>query len=230
MSRFAIRVSAAALGTICSVGLVGLSQPTPAGAASAGADKTFVTGNGQVNLAEMAIGNIALQRASSQAVRELATKTIADHKAAEAKLKTVASSRGLALPTAPNAQQQSQAAMLKSVAASGFDLTYLQIQVAGHQMSIAATEQELSAGQNPSVISYAKGYLPVAQMHLSMSQADLKALGGTPTGAPAGTGGQAAVNASRPTGTSLGLAAGGVMLLVASGLLVTRRRKASRSA
>lgn len=204
------RTTALALG---SLGLLMMIPVTDASAAAPAADSNYAKSNEQVNLAEITIGNIALQRASSQAVRDLATKTIADHQTAQTKLKAVATKEGVTLPTAPNAQQQAQAATLKSVAADQFDVQYLQIQVAGHQLSIAATNTEIAGGKDAAIVSYAKGYLPVATMHLTMSQQDLATVGGTPTAAPAGTGGQAAATAFnwRPValgGLGLALVAG----------------------
>jgi putative membrane protein len=200
---------------------VQFSSATAASAAANSADRTFATKNEQVNLAEQALGQLALQRGSSAAVKELATKTIADHKSAQGKLESVAKALSITLPTAPNAMQQSQAAQLKAAPAGSFDSMYLQIQLAGHQLSIADTQTELNSGADQSMISYAQGYLPVAQMHLSMTQQDLAAAG-LPTGAPAGTGGQAATGQHDHLMTA-GLLGGGAVLLFAAGLFVYRR-------
>lgn len=192
-------------------------------------DQSFATKNEQTNLAEITIGQLALQRATSTAVKDLATKTIADHKSAQSKLQTLAKSLNISLPTAPNAQQQSQAAQLKSVSSTDFDSTYLQIQLAGHQLSIADTNTEITGGSDTGIVSYAKGYLPVAQMHLNMTQQDLAALG-LPTGAPAGSGGQA--RTGQRTDTTEAMVLGGVaVLLIGGGVLLfgTRRPQWARS-
>ena len=217
-----------ALSSLVAAGLLSATQfglAGPSSAATNATDQTFATKNEQTNLAEQTIGQIALQRASSNAVKDLATKTIADHKSAQAKLETVAKSANLTLPSTPNAQQQSQAAQLKSVSAADFDSTYLQIQLAGHQLSIADTQTELNSGSDQALISYAKGYLPVAQMHLDMTQQDLAALG-LPTGAPAGTGGQAATG-QRDHLMAAGGLGGAALLLLVAGAVVYRRRPPS---
>lgn len=214
--------------TLFAAGLIGTLQvglASNSSAAANSADRTFAMANEQTNLAEQTIGQLALQRASSAAVKDLATKTIADHKSAQSKLQTVAKNLGITLPTTPNAQQQSQAAQLKSVSSTDFDSTYLQIQLAGHQLSIANTQTEISSGSDPAMLSYAKGYLPVAQMHLSMTQQDLAALG-LPTGAPAGTGGQAATG-QRNHVAEAALLGGVAVLMLAGGLTLRRRRSAA---
>lgn len=205
--------------------------PATASAATAptSTDTTFMKTNEQTNLAEIAVGKLAMSHSSSSAVKQLAQKTMSDHEVAQAKLKTVAASLQVTLPTAPNATQQAQATQLKGMSGPSFDQLYLRDQVAGHQLSISATNTEISTGSNAAVLSYAKGYLPVAQMHLKMAQADLASSSGSgPGSVRAGSGGAAATNA----GTNLGLdwTAGALGLAVLGGavLLVDRRRRALR--
>ncbi len=190
------------------------------------ADTTFVMANQQTNLAEIAVGKLALAHSSSTAVRQLARTTMSDHESAKAKLKTVADALKITLPSAPNATQQAQAAQLKGLSGASFDQLYLRDQIAGHKLSISGTETEIATGSSASVVSYAKGYLPVAQMHLKMAQTDLAASSGSGPGTvKAGSGGEAATN----TGTNLGLdwtgGAIGLALLGGAALVVDRRRR-----
>ena len=161
-------------------GLMTLGIPVAAAADSpSGQDKAFMTENAQTDLAEIAVGQIATDRSSNSQTIALAKTTVSDHKSALAKLTSLAQSAGVTLPTSPSPQQQADAAKLKSVSADAFDLTYAQVQVAGHNMSISDTNTELSAGSDADVISYAKGYLPVAQMHLTMAEDLVSSLGGS---------------------------------------------------
>lgn len=190
------------------------------------ADTTFMKANQQTDLAEIALGKLALTHSSSSAVQQLAHKTMSDHEIAKAKLKTVAADLKVTLPTAPNATQQAQAAQLKGLSGASFDQLYLRDQVAGHKLSISGTQTEIATGSSASVISYAMGYLPVAQMHLKMAQTDLAASSGSgPGSVRAGSGGAAATNA----GTNLGLdwtaGAVGLALLGGAALVVDRRRR-----
>lgn len=177
----------------------GIAAMAVAGAAALGAagsaaadtndqDLAFIQANAQTNLAEITLGELALERAQYDSTRELAQMTLTDHQAALGKLQGVAADLGVTLPDAPNAEQQSQAATLKATDTADFDAAYAQIQVAGHQKSIAATNAELAGGSDASVLAYAEGYLPVATHHLEMAQ-DVVAEVGTPTSVPAGSGG-----------------------------------------
>jgi putative membrane protein len=203
-----------------------VSGASVAVAAPSSQDTDYITANGQTNLAEITIGQLALQRAQNDATRDLAQMTLTDHRAALTKLQGVAAQLGVPVPTEPNAEQKKNAATLESVDDGSFDLTYSQIQVAGHQKSIAATNQEISAGSDPAVIDYAKGYLPVATMHLQMAQDALAASGGTPSAVPAGSGGLAAPTSGQTQlwQSLLGLAG---LLAMVGGLLLLRSQRHS---
>ncbi len=201
----------------------------PASAEPNQRDTAFLMANAQTNLAEITIGQLAEQRAQYPSTKELAAKTMSDHQAAMTKLMAVAKTLNVTLPTMPNAEQQAAAAKLRTIDTSAFDATYDQIQVQGHQASIADTNTELSAGSDQSLKAYAQFYLPVATMHLSMAQADLAAVtSSNPAAVPAGSGGEAGTTSptTRTLQTGAGIAGAGLLALGAAGAL--RRRKAAR--
>jgi putative membrane protein len=225
LPRAAIAVLAAAAASFIAVAA---APAASAATTPSGQDTLFLKSNEQVNLAEITIGQLALQRATTQSARSVATQTVSDHQKAKAKLTALAASVHVSLPTVPNAQQQAQAATLKTVATSKFDVAYLQIQVAGHQMSIAATNKEIVDGSNASVIAYANYYLPVATMHLAMAQAGLSALTGAPLAVPAGSGGEAAVTGSSRLEAAWWTGGLGLLFAVGAGFGLMRRRPSAR--
>lgn len=198
----------------------------PASAAPNAVDSTFLVGNEQTNLAEITIGTLALQKATTSEARALATMTVADHQSAQTKVQAVAKALGVTLPTAPNSQQQAQAATLRATSGAAFDVAYAQVQVAGHTTSIANTNTELSTGADQSVKDYATYYLPVATHHLEMAQSAVTVLGGTPGGVPAGTGGAAATTSSTTEGIAIGLIVAGGVAVASAGVVLARRRRA----
>ena len=149
-------------------------------------DATFLQVTQQYNLAEQTFGQIAQDRGQAAGITQLATTTINDHKNAQTKVASLASSLRVDLPTTLSSVQQAQADQLKSVASSSFDLTYAENQVAGHQQSIASTQQEISHGNNSDVVSYAKSFLSLEQSHLHEAQTQLNALSGGGSGSGGG--------------------------------------------
>ncbi|MGS0687320.1 DUF4142 domain-containing protein [Nakamurella sp. GG22] len=218
------------LGGAAAITMMGVLTLGAAGAAAADTndqDLAFITANGQTNLAEIAIGKLALERAVNDSTLELAQMTLTDHQAALAKLEGVAGDLGVALPTEPSPEQQAQAATLEGLTGQAFDEAYAQIQVAGHQASVQKTETELSGGSEQAVLDYAEGYLPVAQMHLQMSQDLVAELGLTPGSVPAGTGGGAGTTPLTTMVWQAALVALAVAML-GGGVVLIRRQTADR--
>ena len=189
-------------------------------------DTSWAQATAQTDLAEIAIGRLAQQRASHSATKMMAQVTISDHTKALASLKSVASQAGITLPSAPSATQQAQAAKLKTVASGQFDATYDSIQIQGHELSISQTRTELAGGSSTAVMNNATAYLPVAEKHLQMAESEYAALGGSVSSVPgvnAGTGGLAAI---QPADNAPWLAAGaiGAVLLAGTGTFGLRRR------
>jgi putative membrane protein len=225
LNRAATAAMVSAAGLAVGSGL--LLGAVPAGAATVtSAGPAHGQATAQTDLAEIAIGQLAQQRAEHSATKMMAQVTISDHTKALASLKSVASQAGITLPSAPSATQQAQAAKLKTVASSQFDATYDSIQIQGHELSISQTRTELAGGSSTAVMNNANAYLPVAEKHLQMAESDYTALGGSVSSVPgvnAGTGGLAAI---QPADNAPWLAAGaiGAVLLVGTGTFALRRR------
>ncbi|GGL91591.1 DUF4142 domain-containing protein [Nakamurella endophytica] len=189
-------------------------------------DADWLVANTQTDLAEITLGNLALQKAQTDEARELAQKTKSDHETALAKVQEIAQAKGVDLPSEPNDQQKAVAAQLEAASADDFDLLYGHAQVTGHLQSIAGTEAEIANGSDEDVVGFAKVYLPIAQGHLEMAQMLVSDLGGSaPTAVPAGTGGQAA-QAAESFGLPIAVTAAGLIALL-TGLVLFRRRRTS---
>ncbi|MBV9792482.1 MAG: DUF4142 domain-containing protein [Actinobacteria bacterium] len=231
-TKAAVATSAAGLtlgaGLLMGAAPAGAATVSPASASAASAqDTSWAQATAQTDLAEIAIGQLAQQRAQHSDTKMMAQVTISDHTKALASLKSVASQAGITLPTAPSATQQAQAAQLKSVATSQFDATYDSIQIKGHELSISATQAEIANGSDSAVKDNAQTYLPVAEKHLQMAESDYQALGGSVSSVSAGTGGLAA---TRPADDAPWFAAGaaGLLLLAGTGAWGLRRRVGTR--
>src|SRR3954468_19556546 len=105
-----------------------LAGAGPAAAAPSSQDTTYLTTNAQTSLAEITIGNLALERGMSTDVRDLANMTLTDHTAALAKVTGVLTDLGLPVPSEPTAEQKADAAKLQGLTGADFDLAYAQIQ------------------------------------------------------------------------------------------------------
>jgi putative membrane protein len=171
-------------------------------AAVSAQDVTWAMSNAQTDLAEITIGGIAEQRALQPDTKMMAEVTMSDH-------------------------EKAQAAQLRTVPSAQFDATYDSFQIAGHEQSISQTQTEIANGSNAAVKNFASSYLPVAEKHLQMAEADSAALSGTAAGqAPAVSAGTGGMAATRPADDApwLGLGAAGLLLLAGTGAVGLRRR------
>jgi putative membrane protein len=134
-------------------------------------DKTFLKGQQETNIAEVALGKVAIERATSEKVRALATTLMSDHQQVMELNRALSSKLGLPIPEQPSAEQQAGAEKIKSQNGAAFDAAYVAAQVEGHTKSVSKAQQEISSGSHPEVKAFATNYLPKAQMHLQHAQA-----------------------------------------------------------
>ena len=134
-------------------------------------DKTFLKGQQETNIAEVALGKVAIERATTATVRELATKLMADHQKVMELNRALSEKLGLPVPDQPSAEQQATGDKVKAQTGAAFDAAYVAAQVEGHTKSISKAQQEISSGSHPDVKAFATDYAPKAQMHLQHAQA-----------------------------------------------------------
>ncbi len=153
---------------VMGAGTAGAATARPATPKPSAQDTAWMASNAQTDLAEIAIGKLAMARSHDADLLKVAKVTMENHETVLAKLKVLAKKEGVKLPAAPSASQQKDARELESLSGSKFNLAWDNIQITGHKLSIAQTGTEISKGSAPAVISFARYYLPIAKMHLSM--------------------------------------------------------------
>lgn len=213
LRRAALILTAGVGLAVAAVGTAGASSATVAPDAQ---DRAFLVGAHQSNLAEIAAGRVAQQKATTEVVRRHGQIFIRDHTRLDANLRQVAQRLGVRLPDAPSPAQQAALASVSAKSGAAFDRAWLQQQLASHRASKALGQRELAQGADPTVKALASASAPVIQMHLSMLE---QATGTAPSGAAAGTGGQAA---TQPVGR-LGWALVGLGIVAAAGCLALLR-------
>jgi putative membrane protein len=146
-------------------------------------DRTFLRGQQETNLAEISLGKVVIERATSDKVRELATMLLADHEKVSELNRALSTKLGVDMPEQPSAEQQATAEKIKSLSGAAFDAAFVAAQVEGHTKSVASAQKEISSGSHPEVKAFAADYLPKAQMHLEHSRTTQAALAAAQAGA-----------------------------------------------
>ena len=155
---------------ISTVSFVALLGAAPAMAALSGADKTFATEAADGGLAEVQLGQLAAQEASSPQVKEFAQRMVADHTQANQDLMQLAKSENLNLPTQPDSKHKSELERLSAMNGSAFDAAYMKHMVQDHEQTVAESKKHAQSGSDPALKSFAQKYLPIIQQHLQMAE------------------------------------------------------------
>lgn len=134
-------------------------------------DREFMVKAAQGGMAEVQYGQIALQRASSNTVRQYAQRMIQEHTKANNELKALAKAKGVTLPKNIGEKNQKLKQRLLRLSGARFDREYMEeAGVKSHEEQAKLFERQIERGQNPDVIDFARKTLPVVQMHLQQAE------------------------------------------------------------
>jgi putative membrane protein len=165
-----------AAGVLALGGSLAHAQDKSGGTASSGqtksalsaADKKFAMDAAHGGVAEVRMGELAAKQGSSQAVKDFGQKMVDDHSKANEELMSVASNKGITLPTEPNAEQKATMARLSKLHGAAFDAAYIKAMKADHQKDIAEFKKEATKGKDADIKGFASKTLPVVQGHYQM--------------------------------------------------------------
>jgi putative membrane protein len=166
----------AALGAVFTAALLGpIGSVLAQGAASDaraldGGDRKFVEEAAQGGLAEMALGQLAQQRASHAQVKAFGQRMVQDHSKANDDLKRVASAKNLQLPPTPGTAHQHHVDQLGKQSGTEFDRAYMKHMLDDHQKDVSDFEKAAKSAKDADVKSFAARTLPTLQAHLQLAQ------------------------------------------------------------
>jgi putative membrane protein len=110
------------------------------------ADKAFVAKVSQGGMFEVAAGQLAMTKGSTQDIRDFATAEVHDHTLVGDKLKKVSGEAGITFSTTPNAEFSAKLKHLSSLSGSDFDKAYLAEMLDLHHKDGAAFAMEATNG------------------------------------------------------------------------------------
>jgi putative membrane protein len=129
-------------------------------------DASFYKNAAEGGISEVDAGNLASTKGNSQAVKDFGTMMVKDHSAANDKLKSIASSKGVDLPTSASMSQMATKAKLDVLSGDTFDKSYIKSQVKAHRETIALFKKEIASGQDADAKAFATSTLPTLRTHM----------------------------------------------------------------
>ena len=135
------------------------------------ADKEFAANAGLANLAEIQMGQLALQKSSNSDVKAFAQRMVTDHTAIGEHFSPIATAKGLALPAELSGDAKAGYDHLSSLSGAEFDKAYAGHMVEDHQKAVTLFSTEAASGGDSDLRGFAAATLPMTQEHLKLAQA-----------------------------------------------------------
>lgn len=134
------------------------------------ADQKFVKEAAQGGMAEVELGQLAVQKASNNDVKKFGQRMVDDHTKANDKLKAVASKEGITLPQGLDPKDEATKTRLSKLSGDQFDKAYMKDMVKDHRKDVAAFQHESTTGRDSEVKNFASETLPTLQDHLKEAE------------------------------------------------------------
>jgi putative membrane protein len=145
-------------------------------AASQGDEQAFIKQAVQANLGEVQLGELAAQRAETDAVRKFGETLRMDHQAALQRATNLAKSLKVEAPTDASTEARGIYKGLAQLSGSEFDAAFVSHMISVHEAAIAMYSRSANSDDD-AVAAMVADALPKLKAHLAMAQALQK---GTP--------------------------------------------------
>ena len=145
----------------------------------AGSDQQWVMTVARDGMAEVELGRLASDKASSSQVKEFAKKMVDDHSKANDELKSIASTKNITLPTDTDAKHKAAIDRLSKLSGEAFDRAFAQDMLSDHKKAVSAFRNESKSGKDPEVKAFAAKTLPTLEGHLKEAEDLNKSVVGT---------------------------------------------------
>src|ERR1041385_7579353 len=106
------------------------------------ADQTFVKKAAQGGMAEVELGKLATQKASSEDVKKFGQRMVDDHTKANDQLKQIAGNKGIDVPSQLSAKDKATKDRLSKLSGKSFDRAYMADMVRDHTMDVGEFQKE----------------------------------------------------------------------------------------
>ena len=133
-------------------------------------DKKFVRDAAQGGMAEVELGKLATEKASSDDVKKFGQRMVDDHTKAADQLKQVASSEGIQLPRGLSAKDKMTEERLSKLSGEQFDKAYMADMVKDHTQDVTEFQHESHSGKDAAVKNFASQTLPTLEDHLKQAK------------------------------------------------------------
>lgn len=131
-------------------------------------DHKFIMDAAMGGMMEVELGRVAAQKGTSEAVKQFGQRMVDDHSKANEELMSLASSKGMTLPTALDDKHQKDVAKLSAMSGAEFDRAYAKMMLKDHEKDVKEFERQSTKAGDPELRAFVTKTLPTLQEHLQM--------------------------------------------------------------
>jgi putative membrane protein len=133
-------------------------------------DHKFVMEAAMGGLMEVELGRIAAQQGATDAVKQFGQRMVDDHSKANTELMTLATSKGMTLPTELDEKHRAHVTKMSAISGAEFDRAYGKRMLSDHNKDVKEFEKQSTKGGDPDIKAFAAKTLPTLQEHLQMAR------------------------------------------------------------
>jgi putative membrane protein len=130
-------------------------------------DKRFLGQVVQASLLNIAMGKMAIERSSNDAVKEFGRKMVSDHERGLAIFKRVAARDGVTVDDQLDSKHKERLDRLAKLSGVEFDRAYVKDQLKAHQRMVSYFQSEADNSTESVAVKMATNMLPAVQSHLN---------------------------------------------------------------
>ena len=132
-------------------------------------DYRFLSEAARGGMAEVRLGEIAKQKATSQSVRDFAQRMITEHSKANDELKQIAANKGAIIPSEMTHHENATIDRLDKLSGREFDKEYADLMVKDHKKDVKEFEDATRDVTDPDLKAFAQKTLTTLREHLRMA-------------------------------------------------------------
>ena len=135
------------------------------------ADQSLMMQVAKGGMMQLEVSKVAVQKASSEEVRQLAQAEVDEQTGLSAKLSEIASAKGITLPSTPDPDTQAMVTKMQGMSGAAFDKMYVsESGVKGHEKLDTVMSTVESKASDTSLKGVAKAAHPLVKTHLKVSK------------------------------------------------------------
>jgi putative membrane protein len=133
-------------------------------------DRVFLKDALEGGIAEVQLGQLALQKSNNADVKQFAQRMVDDHTKMGDQMKPIAQQIGVKIPDGPSKKDKQTIAKLQELNGDDFDKAYMKDMVKDHKTDLSDFKAEATSGSNPVVQNAANQGSQMISEHLQIAE------------------------------------------------------------